>query len=83
MWLKMRFDPFVGVVRPEEREWVGAGEGPTSRTILRALGMEAGPPFPAQAEPPEAYRQRMRRSIEASGILEWVDWDSASVWGSD
>jgi hypothetical protein len=39
--------------------------------------MEAGPAFPAQAEPPEAYLERARRAIEASGILEWVDWDQS------
>jgi 4-hydroxy-tetrahydrodipicolinate synthase len=75
MWLKMRFDPFVKVVRPEERAWVGVGEGPTSRLALRSLGMEAGPAFPAQATPPEEYLAAARRAIEASGILEWVDWN--------
>jgi dihydrodipicolinate synthase/N-acetylneuraminate lyase len=77
MWLEMRFDPFVKVVRPEERAWVGVGEGPTSRLTLRALGMESGPAFPAQTEPPEVYLQIARRAIEASGILEWVDWDQS------
>jgi len=75
MWLEMHFDPFIKVVRPEERAWVGVGEGPTSRLTLRALGMEAGPSFPAQAEPPEENLHLARRAIEASGILEWVDWD--------
>lgn len=77
MWLKMRFDPFVKVVRPEEQAWVGVGEGPTSRLTLRALGMEAGPAFPAQAEPPESHLQVARRAIEDSGILDWVDWDQS------
>ena len=77
MWLKMRFDPFLKVVRPEEQAWVGAGEGPTSRLTLRALGMESGPAFPAQAEPPQAYLDAARRALEASGILEWVDWDQS------
>ena len=77
LWLRMRFDPFVKVVRPEERVWVGVGEGPTSRTTLRSLGMEAGPPFPAQAMPPDTYLQSTRRAIVASGILEWVDWDQS------
>ena len=77
LWLRMRFDPFVKVVRPEERAWVGVGEGPTSRIALRALGMEAGPPFPAQAMPPDEYLQSTRRAIEASGILDWVDWEQS------
>jgi dihydrodipicolinate synthase/N-acetylneuraminate lyase len=77
MWLKMRFDPFIKVARPEEQAWVGVGEGPTSRMTLRAFGMDAGPAFPAQAEPPPAYLDRARQAIEASGILEWVDWDQS------
>ncbi len=79
LWLKLRFDPFIKVVRPEEQAWVGVGEGPTSRMTLRALGMESGPAFPAQAEPPEAYLETARRAIEASGILEWVDWDQSII----
>jgi 4-hydroxy-tetrahydrodipicolinate synthase len=79
LWLKLRFDPFIKVVRPEEQAWVGVGEGPTSRLTLRALGMESGPAFPAQTEPPEAYLETARRAIEASGILEWVDWDQSII----
>jgi 4-hydroxy-tetrahydrodipicolinate synthase len=77
MWLKLRFDPMINVVRPEEQAWVGVGEGPSSRLTLRALGMEAGPAFPAQAEPPQEYLDAARRAIEASGMLEWVDWDQS------
>lgn len=77
LWLKMRFDPFIKVVSPEQETWVGMGEGPTSRMSLRLLGMETGPPFPAQATPSGAYVQRHRQAIEASGILEWVDWDQS------
>ena len=77
LWLKLRYAPFVKVTRPEEPSWVGVGEGPTSRMTLRALGMEAGPAFPAQAEPSKDYLQRARQAYEASGILEWVDWDQS------
>jgi 4-hydroxy-tetrahydrodipicolinate synthase len=77
LWLKLNFDPFIKVVRPEEQAWVGVGEGPTSRLTLRALGMEAGPAFPAQAEPPAEYLETARRAIEASGMTEWVDWDQS------
>jgi 4-hydroxy-tetrahydrodipicolinate synthase len=77
IYLKMRFDPFLKVVRPEEQAWVGVGEGPTSRLTLRALGMEAGPAFPAQTEPPQEYLERARSAIEAGGIHEWVEWDQS------
>jgi len=39
--------------------------------------IESGPAFPAQTEPPEKYLRLARRAIEASGILEWVDWDQS------
>jgi len=77
LWLKTRFDPFIKVVRPEEQAWVGVGEGPTSRATLSVLGIEAGPIFPAQAPLPPAYAEGARKAIEASGILEWVDWDQS------
>lgn len=77
LWLKTRFDPFIKVVRPEEHTWVGVGEGPSSRLTLRAMGLETGPAFPAQAEPPHEYLERARQAIEASGIPDWVDWDQS------
>jgi hypothetical protein len=75
--LKMAVDPFVKVVHPEEQTWVGMGEGPTSRLRLRALGMEAGPEFPAQAPLPQDYVDAYLRGTKASGVLEWVDWDQS------
>jgi hypothetical protein len=51
------------------------GEGTASNMILSAMGMDIGPPFPAQlkidGENLDAYRQ----FIQKSGLLEWVDWD--------
>ena len=78
METRMRLDPFVKVVNPEEQNWVGMGEGPTSRLQLRALGIpEAGPEFPAQAPLSQEYIDAYMRGIEASGTLEWVDWDQS------
>ncbi len=77
METRMRLDPFVKVVNPEEQNWVGVGEGPTSRLRLRALGMDAGPEFPAQAPLSQEYIDAYMRGIEASGTLEWVDWDQS------
>ena len=53
------------------------GEGPPARTRLSALGMDTGPYFPHQEEVSEAFRQSVIDSIEASGFMEWVDWDQS------
>ena len=55
--------------------WVA--DGPHARMLLRLLGLETGPSFPGQAEPPQEYVDFWRESIEISGVLEWVDWDQS------
>lgn len=77
LWVKHRFDPFIKTIRPEEVEWVGVGEGPTMKLRLRAMGLDAGPAFPAQTSPSEEYAQALAKALEASGILEWVEWDQS------
>ena len=77
MELKMRIDPAIKLVSPEEASWVGMGEGPTSRLRLRAVGMNSGPEFPAQSPISEAYERGYIRSVEASGVKEWIDWDQS------
>jgi dihydrodipicolinate synthase/N-acetylneuraminate lyase len=80
-FLKMRFDPFLEVVSPEQESWVGMGEGPTARLALKLLGLDSGPPLPAQALPPEAYIDEARQALQKSGILEWVEWDQSILEG--
>ena len=53
------------------------GEGPTARLGLRALGLDPGPHFPAQASPSDAYVKAYLKSVEASGIMEHVEWTPA------
>ena len=77
MYAKMRFDPFVRLVGPEQVSWVGVGEGPTARLALRCLGLDAGPPYPAQSNPSDEYMAAVRKAFEESGMLEWVDWDQS------
>lgn len=77
LYLKYHFDPLIETVTPEQQAWVGMGEGPTSRLGLRLMGLEAGPAFPSQAPVSEGYIEGVRRAVESSGILEWVDWDQA------
>ena len=76
-FLRMQFDPFVTVVAPEAQAWVGMGEGPTARLALEVMSLDSGPPFPAQATPPDEYMESARRAMESSGILDWVDWDQS------
>ena len=52
-------------------------DGPHARMLLRLLGLDAGPSFPGQAEPPTEYVQYWRESITQNGILQWVDWNQA------
>ncbi|HIC88492.1 MAG TPA: dihydrodipicolinate synthase family protein [Anaerolineae bacterium] len=76
------FDPFVRTISPEQFSWVGVGEGPTSRLTLSLMGLESGPPFPAQAPLSDDYIESARQAMAASGILDWVEWDQ-SVFGED
>jgi dihydrodipicolinate synthase/N-acetylneuraminate lyase len=75
--IKLRMDPFIKVVNPEEANWVGMGEGPTSRLRLSSLGMDSGPEFPAQTSLSESYVRGYLRAIEASGMREFVEWDQS------
>lgn len=77
MYTEMRFDPFIKLVGPEQVSWVGVGEGPTARLSLRCLGLDSGPPYPAQSNPSEEYMAAVRKAYEESGVLEWVDWDQS------
>ena len=79
--MKLRFDPNLVAVNPEQQNWVGVGEGPTARLRLQLLGMDSGPSFPAQADMPPSYGDAMRQGIELSGILEWVDWTPDVIGG--
>ncbi|GBC82953.1 4-hydroxy-tetrahydrodipicolinate synthase [bacterium HR10] len=74
MYLRLRFDPFIRLIRPEQQRWIGVGEGPTSRLWLRLFGMETGPVFPPQAPLSPEYEEAARRALEHSGLREWVEW---------
>ena len=76
LYRQLQFD----TVYRRGRQRVAAGmvaDGPHARMLLRLLGLETGPSFPGQAEPPQEYVDFWRESIELSGVLEWVDWDQS------
>ena len=43
--------------------------------ILSAMGMDIGPPFPAQLKIEGENLAAYRQFVEKSGLIEWVDWD--------
>jgi 4-hydroxy-tetrahydrodipicolinate synthase len=81
LYLRLRFDPFIRLIRPEHQRWIGVGEGPTSRLWLRLFGMETGPAFPPQAPLSPEYEEAARRALEHSGLREWVEWSPEILAG--
>ncbi|GEM_PF-482065 len=81
MYLRLRFDPFIRLIRPEQQRWIGVGEGPTSRLWLRLFGMETGPAFPPQAPLSPEYEEAARRALEHSGLREWIEWSPEILAG--
>ncbi len=57
--------------------YAGMGEGPPARARLEETGMYTGPYFPHQEPVSEAFRQGLRKSLELSGFMKWVDWDQS------
>lgn len=74
--LKHRFEPFQ-LPEGEPPGWSSVGDGWHALTVLKLLGLDAGPAFPGQALPSDAYVEHQRKMIEASGIRDWVDWDQS------
>lgn len=75
--LLLEFDPAAMEVGLEGVPAGSVGEGSVARMILIALGMDTGPPFPAQVSQPATVVESYMRFVQASGILQWVDWDQA------
>ena len=52
-------------------------DGPHAEILLKILGLDAGPSYPGQAQPPPEYVEYHRTLMENSGIMDWVDWDQS------
>ena len=76
LYRQLQFDPVYRRGRQRVATPMVA-DGPHARMLLRLLGLETGPSFPGQAEPPQEYIDFWHESIEISGVLDWVDWDQA------
>ena len=74
--VRMRYDPAFAV-EPGDMSAPGMGEGPDARLRLSVLGMETGPHFPAQIGYPQSHIDAYKKTVDASGIRDWVDWDQS------
>ena len=74
--VSMRYDPACAV-EPGDMSAPGMGEGPDARLRLSVLGMETGPHFPAQVGYPQSHIDAYKKTVDASGIRDWVDWDQS------
>ena len=74
--VRMRYDPAFAV-EPGDMSAPGMGEGPDARLRLSVLGMETGPHFPAQVGYPQSHIDAYKKTVDASGIRDWVDWDQS------
>ena len=75
--VKTRMDPILHTVKPGEMSPLGMGEGPDARLRLATLGMYTGPHFPAQAPFLQSHIDAHIRTVEASGVRDWIDWDQS------
>lgn len=74
IYRKFTFDLSYSKGRPPRPGVSMVADGPHARQLLRHLGMETGPSFPGQADPPMDYVDWWKESIKSNGLLEWVDW---------
>ena len=74
--VRMRYDPAFAV-EPGDMSAPGMGEGPDARLRLSVLGMETGPHFPAQVGYPQSHIDAYKKTVDARGIRDWVDWDQS------
>jgi len=75
--MQFDYDPISRAVTPDEQLAGRMGEGPAAKMIAKALGIDSGPPFPAQIEQPQKVYEAYRRYVQSSGLLDWIDWDQA------
>jgi 4-hydroxy-tetrahydrodipicolinate synthase len=75
----LHFDPDNTLNTKDAPSFPSVADGVFGHLRWRLLGLDAGPNFPAQAQPSEAFVEHARKVIKASGIMDWVDWDQSLV----
>tara|TARA_Y100001960_G_scaffold46902_3_gene47355 strand:- start:2471 stop:3445 length:975 start_codon:yes stop_codon:yes gene_type:complete len=73
--LELEFDPEMKLMDSTKSPSRFMGEGTASNMILSAMGMDIGPPFPAQLRIEGETLNSYREFVQKSGLLKWVDWD--------
>lgn len=58
------------VLRQGPENWATMGEAGSIKKILKAFGLECGPPLPAQNTWPESEVKKMRSRLEEIGLME-------------
>ena len=76
---KLHFDAENELNTPDAPTFGSVADGVFGHLRWRLMGLDAGPNFPAQAEPSAAYVEHARKTIDASGIREWIDFDQSIV----
>jgi hypothetical protein len=74
---KLHFDADNELNTSDAPGFSSVADGVYGHLRWRQMGLDAGPNFPAQAQPSQAYVEHSRKIMEASGIMEWVDWDQS------
>ena len=76
---KLYVDPQARLDTPGAPAFAGVADGVYGHLRWRLLGLDAGPNFPAQAQPSEAFIEHTQKVLEAGGLTEWVEWDESVV----
>lgn len=66
---------------PGAPTFVGMGDGVVGHLRWEALGLYAGPNFPAQASYSRSYAEHVRKMLGDGELVEWVDWDQSILEG--
>ena len=72
----LHFDPEVKLGKGAPG-FQSVADGVFGHLRWRLLGLDAGPNFPAQAQPSAGFVEHTRKVTEASGLKQWVDWDQS------
>lgn len=73
------FDPRNRLNTSDAPGFAAVADGVYGHVRWRLLGLDAGPTFPAQSQPSEAFIEHTRKELEAGGLMHWVDWDQSVV----
>lgn len=74
---RVHFDAENTLNKADSPAFSSVADGVYGRLRWRLMGLETGLNFPAQAQPSPEYIDHTKKVIEASHMMEWVDWDQS------